>query len=401
MRAMIFISILILAACSGGETTPAAGAPVAQGEPNTSFQPAFPGQTRAPEQLSGIAIHVETVASNLAHPWGIAFLPDERVLVTERPGRLRVITRAGAVSAPVAGLPPVDARGQGGLLDVAVSPSFATDHLIYWSYAEPRGNQTNGTAVARGRLSDDAMRVDDVQVTFRQLPAWRSTAHYGSRLVFDRDGHLYITLGERQRQSSRPHAQDLSTDLGKVVRINADGSIPSDNPFVGRRDARPEIWSYGHRNVQGADLNPTTGELWTIEHGPQGGDELNVPRAGHNYGWPIITYGEDYSGLPEGAGIAVHAGMEQPLYYWDPVIAPGGMLFYRGDLFPWRGNILIAALRGEALVRLVIDGERVVGEERLLHDQGRIRDVAESEDGALWVVTDDDNGRLLRLTPER
>jgi glucose/arabinose dehydrogenase len=313
---------------------------------------------------------------------------------------MRVVTRDGRVSAPIAGVPAVDARGQGGLLDVVLGPNFSGDRLIYWSYAEPRGGGENGTSVARGRLSDDARRVDNVQVIFRQLPQWRSAGHFGSRLVFDREGRLYITLGERQRGEPRQLAQDLSTHLGKIVRINPDGSVPGDNPFVGRADARPEIWSYGHRNVQGADLNPETGVLWTVEHGPQGGDELNIPQPGRNYGWPIICYCEDYGGAPMGEGTA-REGMEQPIYYWDPVIAPGDMDFYRGDLFPWRGDILIAGLVSQGLVRLELDGERVVGEERFALGAGRIRDMAESEDGALWIVTDEDNGRILRLTPRR
>jgi glucose/arabinose dehydrogenase len=295
----------------------------------------------------------------------------------------------------------VDARGQGGLLDIALGPSFASDRMIYWSYAEPRGGEENGTSVARGRLSDDLARVEAVQVIFRQQPAWRSTAHFGSRLVFDREGRLFVTLGERQTQESRRLAQDLTTDLGKIVRINADGSVPPDNPFVGHANARPEIWSYGHRNVQGADLNPETGELWSVEHGPQGGDELNIPRAGRNYGWPIITYGEDYSGRPEGAGIQTREGMEQPVYYWDPVIAPGDMDFYRGALFPWRGDILIAGLSSQALTRVRVQNERVIGEERFALGVGRIRDLAESEDGSIWIITDEDNGKVFRLTPRR
>jgi len=398
MRSYIFAAIVFFAACSGGESR---GQPVAQGAPNTDLQPAFAGQTRAPEMRSGVDIEAREIARGLNHPWAIAFLPDGRLLVSERAGRLRVITRAGRLSAPIAGLPPVDARGQGGLLDVALSPDFVRDRLIYWSYAEPRGDGENGTSVARGRLSADLARVESVQVIFRQQPAWPSTGHFGSRLVFDAQGQLYITLGERQQPESRVFAQDLSTDLGKVVRINPDGSIPADNPFVGRADARPEIWSYGHRNVQGADLNPRTGALWTIEHGPRGGDELNIPQPGRNYGWPVISYGEEYSGEPVGAGIAVHPGMEQPIYYWDPVIAPGAMEFYRGDLFPWRGDLLIAGLASEALVRLELDGDRVAGEERFALGVGRIRDLAESEDGALWIVTDEDNGRVLRLTPRR
>ena len=269
--------------------------------------------------------------------------------------------------------------------------------MIYWSYAEPR-DDGRGTSVARGRLNDNATRVENVQVIVRQMPSRDSGGHYGSRLVFDREGHLYVTLGERQRPESRALAQDLSTTLGKVVRINADGSVPTHNPFVGRANVRPEIWSYGHRNVQGADLNPETGALWTIEHGPRGGDELNIPRAGLNYGWPIIGYGIDYDGSAQHE-TSQREGMEQPVYYWDPVIAPGDMDFYRGSLFPWRGDILIAGLNSQALVRLDIDGEHVTGEERFALGVGRIRDIAESEDGALWIITDEDNGRILRLTP--
>jgi len=400
MRLSVFAAVLIFTACTGGESNGQTGAPVAQDAPNTEFTPQFPGQTRAPEARSGVAIATREVASGLDHPWAIVFLPDGRLLVTERAGRLRVLTREGQLSRPIAGLPEVDARGQGGLLDVVLSPSFASDRLIYWSYAEPRGNSENGTSVARGRLNANATRVENVQVIFRQQPAWRSTGHFGSRLVFDREGRLYITLGERQRGEPRQLAQDLAADMGKVVRINADGSIPADNPFVGRADVRPEIWSYGHRNPQGADLHPETGVLWTVEHGPQGGDELNIPQAGRNYGWPIICYCEDYGGAPMGEG-PVRDGMEQPVYYWDPVIAPGDMDFYRGSLFPWRGDILVAGLRSEALIRLDIEGERVVGEERFALGVGRIRDMAESEDGALWIVTDEDNGRVLQLTPQR
>ncbi|HVK80234.1 MAG TPA: PQQ-dependent sugar dehydrogenase, partial [Verrucomicrobiae bacterium] len=242
--------------------------------------------------------------------------------------------------------------------------------------------------------------IENVQRIFQQNPAWDSQGHFGSRLVFDREGrHLFVTLGDRQENEPRELAQDLSVHIGKVVRIALDGAVPRDNPFVGRVNARAEIWSYGHRNVQGADLHPETGELWTIEHGPRGGDELNVTRAGRNYGWPVISYGIEYRGGPIHAGITAQEGMEQPLYYWDPIIAPGDMDFYRGDLFPWRGDLLIAGLRPQSIVRLEFDGERVVGEERFALNLGRVRDIAESEDGALWIVTDQNNGRLLRLTP--
>lgn len=399
MRHAIFAATLIFAACTGAESNGQSNsAAVEQGAPNASFQPAFAGQTRAPEVRSGVTIASEEIADGLDNPWAIALLPDGRALVTERAGRLRVVARNGDVSAPIAGLPAVVSNGQGGLLDVALSPSFATDRLIYWSFSEARDGG-NGTSVARGRLNEAATRVENAQVIFRQVPAWRSNGHFGSRLVFDRDGRLFVTLGDRQQNEPRELAQDTSVLIGKVVRINADGSVPADNPFVGRANTRPEIWSYGHRNVQGADLHPETGELWTIEHGPRGGDELNLTRAGRNYGWPVISYGLEYSRAPINGGIAVQEGMEQPNYYWDPVIAPGDMDFYRGTLFPWRGDLLIGGMNPEVLVRLELDGERVTGEERFALGVGRIRDLAESEDGSIWIVAGEDNGRVLRLTP--
>ena len=403
-RAYLLFATFAFVACSDEtRSQPAArGAPVEQGAANTNFAPAFAGQTRAPEARSNVAINIEEVAARLEHPWAVEVMPDGRLLVTERAGRLRVISANGRASQRVAGLPDVLVRSQGGLLDVALSPNFADDRMIYWSYAEARGGGANGTSVARGRLNPNATRVDNVQVIFRQLPAWDSGGHFGSRLVFDHQGRLFITMGDRQQREPRELAQDVSVLIGKIARVNVDGSVPNDNPFVDRADARAEIWSYGNRNVQGAALHPETGELWAVEHGPRGGDELNVIRAGRNYGWPVISYGEEYNGAPINGGIAVQAGMEQPLYYWDPVIAPGGMLFYRGDLFPWRGDVLIAGLETQTIVRLELDGERVVGEERLIAGEvGRVRDIAEAADGALWIVTDEDNGRLLRLTPQR
>ncbi len=394
MRLLTLAAITLFAACA----EPGANAQ-SEPPPNAEGQtPAFAEQTRAPRVSSGVTPQVQVLAEGLAHPWAIAFLPDGDALVTEREGRLRFVSRAGVLAAaPIAGMPAVDARNQGGLLDVAVSPSFATDRLIYISFAEPRGGQENGTSVARGRLSADHSTLANVEVVFRQQPRWRSQHHYGSRLVFDRDGRLFVTLGERARASS--HAQDLGDHLGKVVRINADGTTPADNPFVARAGAAPEVWTYGHRNVQGAALHPDTGELWTSEHGAQGGDEINIPRAGRNYGWPIITYGEDYGGGRIGAGITQREGMEQPVYYWDPVIAPGDIDFYTGSLFPWRGDLLVSGMRAQAIVRLDIEGERVIGEERFELGVGRIRDITEAPDGALWVVTDEDNGQLLRVTP--
>ncbi len=400
MRSMFIAAAVLFAACTS-ESSGQAGAPVQQGEPNTNLQPAFAQQTRAPEMRSGVEINVEEIARGLVEPWAIAFLPDGRTLVTERPGRLRIVTTSGEVSEPVTGLPEVDGRGQGGLLDVIPAPDFAQSRVIYWTFSEPRGEGANGTSVARARLSDDGRSVENVQVIFQQQPGWQSRGHYGSRIVFDREGHLFVVLGERQVAEARVLSQDLTTDLGKVVRINPDGSIPADNPYVGRTDVRPEIWSYGHRNMQGADLHPETGELWEVEHGPQGGDEINIARATRNYGWPIITYGEEYNGQPVGEGISQREGMEQPLYYWDPVISPGDMDFYRGNLFPWRGDLLIGGLRSQALIRLELDGERVVGEERFALGVGRVRDIAEDADGALWIVTDEENGGIYRLTPRR
>lgn len=338
-----------------------------------------------------------TVARGLDHPWGLAFLPDGRLLVTERPGRMRIVAADGRLGEPLAGLPAVVASGQGGLLDVALDPAFAINHRVYWSYSEadPQGGRANGTAVARGRL--DGGRLADVEVIFRQQPKVASSAHFGSRLVFARDGRLFITLGERFIR--RDDAQRLGNDLGKIVRIEADGRIPADNPFVDRAGARPEIWSYGHRNVQGAALLPATGELWVDEHGPQGGDELNRVLPGRNYGWPVITFGAEYgSGAPIGEGTA-KAGMEQPLTYWVPSIATSGLAFLTSDRYPgWKGSAFIGALKAQLLVRLQLDGNRVVHEERLLTDFGeRIRDVRQGPDGWLYLLTDSDDGRIIRL----
>ena len=342
------------------------------------------------------AIHVETVARGLEHPWGLAFLPGGRMLVTERPGRLRIAEQNGQLSPPLAGVPQVQAGGQGGLLDVALDPRFADNRLVYFSYAEPGERGTAGTSVARARLGQG--RLDDVQVIYRQEPKVRGGNHFGSRLVFARDGTLFITQGDRANH--RQGAQDLSVGFGKIMRITSDGSVPRDNPFVGRDGAQPEIWSYGHRNVQGAALHPQTGQLWTVEHGARGGDELNHPEAGKNYGWPVITYGVDYSGAKIGEG-RVKPGMEQPVYYWDPVIAPSDMTFYTGDAFPeWKGSILIGSMQPGLLVRLTLQGARVTSEERYLGDLNeRIRDVQQGPDGLLYLLTDDRNGRILRIVP--
>jgi glucose/arabinose dehydrogenase len=412
MRVRLFVMAAVLAAAACGDATgqnagqntgrhpTGSGAPVESGPPNAPDQkPAFAGQTRAPEVKSKTAWATETVVHGLDHPWGMAFLPDGRMLVTEKPGRLRIVTTQGQMSEPIAGLPKVDARNQGGLLDVTLSPDFKRDRLVYVSYAEPREGG-NGTAVARGKLSADGTRLEDVQAIFHELPTLDSTAHFGGRLVFARDGKLFVTLGERFITAGRVQAQDLNSDLGKIVRLNADGSVPRDNPFVGRQGARPEIWSWGHRNVQAAALDGR-GRFWEIEHGTRGGDELNRPEAGKNYGWPIAAYGIEYKGGPIGEGHTQAPGTEQPLYYWDPVIAPSGMLFYSGALFPeWRGNVLVGGLQSKGLVRLVLKDDRVVGEERLPMG-ARVRDVEQGPDGALWVLTDEADGKLIRVTPRR
>ena len=372
---------------------------VDQPPPNVpGFHPAFPEQTRAPAIRSGFELAVATVAQPFEHPWGVALLPDGGYLVTERPGRLRVVASDGTISPPVAGIPEVVARGQGGLLDVAVSPTFAEDRTLYWSYAKPMGGGASATAAVRARLAEDASSLTDVQDVFVQDPPSPTTNHYGSRVVPDGAGHLFVTTGEHFSLRERQLAQDLATTYGKVVRVNLDGTPPADNPFAGDPAAIPAIWSYGHRNIQAAALD-AQGQLWTIEHGPKGGDELNRIEPGRNYGWPLISYGENYDGSPVGEGITAREGLEQPRYYWDPVIAPSGMAFYDGAMFPeWQGDILVGSLRPGALVRLHLDGDKVTGEERLLTDAGRIRDVAVAPDGAVLVLTDAGDGALLRLT---
>jgi glucose/arabinose dehydrogenase len=361
---------------------------------------ADPAEAQAPRsptpETRKHAVGVETLARGLEHPWALAFLPDGRLLVTERPGRLRIVEPGGKVSEPLGGVPRVAARGQGGLLDVALDPRFAENRRVYLSYAEPGDRGSAGTAVARGQLAGD--RLENVQVIYRQQPKSGGGNHFGSRLVFARDGTLFVTQGDRY--SERDQAQNLATGFGKIVRINTDGTVPRDNPFVNRDGAQPQIWSYGHRNVQAAALDPQTGQLWTVEHGARGGDELNHPEAGKNYGWPVITYGVDYSGLRIGEGTA-KAGMEQPVYYWDPVIAPSGMAFYTGDAFAgWRGSVLIGSLKPGALVRLALKDGKVIQEERYLGELGeRIRDVQQGPDGLIYLVTDSDDGRVLRVAP--
>jgi len=338
-------------------------------------------------------VRVTTLASGLEHPWGLAFLPDGRMLVTERPGRLRIVAADGTLSRPVAGLPRVFARGQGGLLDVVLHPAFAENRLVYLSFSEP-GTGGAGTSVARGRLEGETLQ--DVEVIFRQSPKVDTGFHFGSRLVFDREGRLFVSSGDRGLQDM---AQGLDKGQGKVFRLNDDGSPAAGNPFAGRSDVHPGVWSYGHRNIQGMALHPQTGLLWTHEHGPRGGDEINIARAGRNYGWPVITYGINYNGTKVGEGITEKAGMEQPLHQWTPSIGPSGLAFATRDRFPaWQGNAFVGALALTHLQRLVLEGEKVVASEELLKGWNqRIRDVREGPDGALYVLTDARNGQLARV----
>jgi aldose sugar dehydrogenase len=342
-------------------------------------------------------LDVETVASGLEHPWGMAFLPGGELLVTERPGRLRVVLPDGRLSQPVGGVPAVAAAGQGGLLDVAIDPNFASNSLVYFSFAEAREGGA-GLSVARGRLDLARNGLGDVEIIFRQQPAVGGGRHFGSRVVFANDGTLFVTAGDRGDHSDQ--SQNPQNHIGAVMRINPDGSIPQDNPGVGRDDWADEVWSIGHRNIQGAAMRPGTDQFWTNEHGARGGDEVNLIEPGLNYGWPVISYGVHYSGAAIGEGTA-RPGMEQPVYYWDPSIAPSGMAFYTGDAFPeWRGNALIGGLVGQLLSRLTMRGDAVVDEERMLQGlNARIRAVSQGPDGLVYLLTDASDGRLLRLSP--
>ncbi|HEY5852158.1 MAG TPA: PQQ-dependent sugar dehydrogenase [Lysobacter sp.] len=390
--ALAFALSLTLAACQAEQGT---AAPKAEAAASATPAPTtLPTQTVASQNGQ---VRVTEIASGLAHPWSVALLPDGSFLVTERAGRLRRVSAAGAVSAPIGGVPEVWAQGQGGLLDVVLAPDFASSKRIYFSYAEPGENGTAGTAVAMATLGDTSL--SDVRRIYQQQPKLEGPNHFGSRIVFDGKGHVFITQGER---NDRPTAQKLDMLQGKLVRLNLDGSVPTDNPFVGRKDARPEIWSYGHRNMQSLALDPRTGTVWEAEHGPRGGDEINRPEPGKNYGWPIITHGINYSGLkiPEAVGTSA-PGMEQPYHVWEKSPGLSGMAFYTGQAgSKWDNSLFLGALADSSLIRLTLDGDKITGEERLLKELGsRIRDVRVGSDGKVYVLTDEDNGKLLRLDP--
>jgi len=382
---------MTLVACQARQGEDTAAAPAASAAPK-----ALPTQTVASQNGQ---VTVTTLASGFEHPWSVALLPDGGFLVTERPGRLRHVSADGAISAPITGVPQVWAEGQGGLLDVVLAPDFATSRKIFLSYAEPGPDGSAGTAVSSATLGDGAL--SDVKLFYRQEPKLVGPNHFGSRIVFDGKGHVFITQGER---NDRPTAQKLDMLQGKLVRLNVDGSVPADNPFVGRKDARPEIWSYGHRNMQSLALDPRTGTVWEAEHGPKGGDEINIPQPGKNYGWPIITHGINYSGLkiPEAVGKEA-PGMEQPYHVWE--ISPGlsGMAFLTGQpASKWNDSLFLGALADGSLIRLSLDGDKITGEERLLKEVGaRIRDVRVGGDGRVYVLTDETDGKLLRLDPPK
>ena len=403
-RGSLAAAIIVVAgaACSSAQIAMTPCVPLESRAPNASAQrPSFPGQTRACAASPSAAYDVVVVARGLQKPWSVEPLPDGDLLVTEKAGRLRIVSAAGKIGEPIAGVLPVDPRGQGGLLDVALSPTFKRDRTIFWSFSEPREGG-NGTSIARGVLSADRRQLDQVRVIFRVLPTYDGALHYGNRIAFGPDGMLYATFGERSDAATRPYAQRLDSHLGKIIRIAPDGSVPADNPFVGQTNARPEIWSVGHRNIQAAAFD-LQGRLWEIEHGTRGGDELNLVQTGRNYGWPLVAFGIEYAGGPIGDGTTERAGFESPVYYWDPVIAPSGAQWYTGNSFPaWRGNLFVGALRERRLVRLVIEHDRVVREEHLLVDRGkRIRDVRQGDDGALYLVTDEQDGELWKVVPRR
>ncbi|QIG90053.1 PQQ-dependent sugar dehydrogenase [Chryseobacterium sp. POL2] len=366
-------------------------------KPNsTDLKPAFSGQTRIAAVKTNTAYKVETLNEKLGRPWGITQLDDGRFLITEKSGFLHLVSADGQYVKKIIGLPKVDASGQGGLLDVAVDPDFANNRILFWTFSEPFENG-NLTSVAKGKLSLDETQIENPQVIFRATPSYNGKLHYGSRIVFDTSGHLFVSTGERSDKVTRPLAQDLTTYLGKIVRITKEGKAVVDNPFVGKTDVKPEIYSYGHRNVQGLAIDSSTGELWNSEFGPRGGDEINLIKPGKNYGWPDITYGIEYSGNNIGKHITQKEGMEQPVYYWDPVISPSGITFYTGTIDEWKNNLFLACLSGEHIDRIVIKDNKVVGEERLLDDKGeRFRDILDGKDGNLYTITD--SGKLMKIS---
>lgn len=400
---LFLVASVLFASCSEGnkiteETpepeVPTGGTPVETAAANTNYRPAFTGQTRINGVKTTTAFSGTVLTSSLTEPWGITSLPDGRLLVTEKRGTIRIVTSAGSVSPSITGVPAVNAGGQGGLLGVCIDPQFASNRMVYWVFSE---NVTGGTltAVAKGRLSDNEGTIENPVVIYRANPASNSTNHYGGRILFDANGNLMVSTGDKSNTATRPLAQSVSAALGKIVRITTNGLPAPGNPTFTGSGALPELYSIGHRNPQGIALHPVTGELWQSEHGPRGGDEINRVLAGQNHGWPVITYGIEYGGQPIGS--QQQSGVEQPAYYWDPVISPSGMTFYRGNRVPeWESNLFVGALSGQHIVRLVIENNRIIGEERLLAGENqRFRDITQGTDGALYAVTQ--AGRLYRI----
>lgn len=404
-RILAFILIVMTSSCSsptqrasrinanGSDST---FAPVETQAPNTSYKPAFAGQTRIAGVKTSTAYEGKVLSDGLSQPWGITSLPDGRFLITQKGGTMRIASPDGTLSEAITGVPKVNDAGQGGLLGLTIDPFFSNNRMVYWVFSQsnPDGNLT---AVAKGKLSADEKTIENAQVIYRATPAHKSNLHYGGRILFDKTGNIIFSTGERSDLETRPQAQYLNSSLGKIIRITTDGKAAPGNPFENRTDARPELYSYGHRNVQGLAINPATGDLWETEFGPRGGDEVNLIRPGKNYGWPIITYGIEYAGPKVGDGIQQKEGMEQPVYYYDPVISPSGITFCSSDAIPeWKNNLFIASLSGMHIARLVIENNKVVGEERLLRGESqRFRDITQGKDGALYAVTD--QGRLYRI----
>jgi glucose/arabinose dehydrogenase len=364
--------------------------------PNSDYKPAFEGQTRIGAVTTKSSFEGKLLTDSLSRPWGIAALPDGRFIITEKAGAMRIVTSSGKIGKPINGVPKVNSAGQGGLLGLCLDPAFATNKLVYWAFSEPIGEETV-TSVGKGKLSQDEKSLENVTVIYQAKPFHKGGLHFGGRVLFAKDGSLFLSTGERSDIETRPQAQDLNSGLGKIIRITSDGKPATGNPFTGKAGARPEIYSYGHRNVQGIAFHPVTGELWDAEFGPRGGDEINRVVPGKNYGWPIITYGIEYGGDKIGGAIQQKEGLEQPAYYWDPVISPSGMTFYDGkEIAEWKNNLFIAALSGMHICRLVIENNKVTGEERLLSaERQRFRDIIEGTDGALYTITD--QGRLYRI----
>lgn len=402
-KPILFMALILAISCQGqhknqndipdnGSSLP----PVENRQPNTDYTPAFEGQTRIGGVKTTTPYEFSVIADNLSKPWGITTLPDGRFLITEKEGTMRIATTDGSVSPQITGIPEVDARGQGGLLGLTIAPDFAQSRMVYFLFSE-RTTEGTLTAVAKGRLTDNERTLENVQIIYRAVPYFNSTLHYGGRIVFDGNGNLFVCTGERSDLAARPKAQFLDNALGKVIRITTEGQPVPDNPFIHTSDALPEIYTYGHRNPQGIAIHPVSGDLWLSEMGPRGGDELNLIKPGLNYGWPTITYGIEYGGETIGDGITQKEGMEQPVYYWDPVLSPSGMTFYSSNAVPeWQNNLFLGGLNSNHIARLVIENDKVVGEERLLSEEGqRFRDLTEDKEGALYAITDE--GRLYRI----